>query len=54
VTPAAYVCTYGDAPSSLKALAMVLAGNQLPRGRLPVTIGDAYPAGAGWQQFEAP
>jgi beta-N-acetylhexosaminidase len=54
VTPAAYVCTYGDAPPSLRALAMVLAGNQLPRGRLPVSVGDAYPTGAGWQQFEAP
>jgi beta-N-acetylhexosaminidase len=54
VTPAAYICTYSDAPPSLKALAMVLVGDQLPRGRLPVTIGDAYPAGTGWQQFEAP
>jgi beta-N-acetylhexosaminidase len=54
VTPAAYVCTYSDTPPSLEALAMVLAGNQLPRGRLPVTIGDAHPVGAGWQQFEAP
>ena len=54
VTPAAYVCTYSDAPPSLKALAMVLVGSQLPRGRLPAAIGDAYPVGAGWQQFEAP
>jgi beta-N-acetylhexosaminidase len=54
VIPSAYLCTYGDAPPSLEALAMVLTGNRLPRGRLPVAVGDAYPVGSGWQQFEAP
>jgi beta-N-acetylhexosaminidase len=54
VIPSAYLCTYGDAPPSLEALAMVLIGNRLPRGRLPVAVGDAYPVGSGWQQFETP
>jgi beta-N-acetylhexosaminidase len=54
VTPSAYVCTYGDAPPSLEALAMVLSGAETPRGRLPVAVGDAYPIGYGWQSFEAP
>jgi beta-N-acetylhexosaminidase len=54
VIPSAYLCTYGDAPPSLEALATVLIGNRLPRGRLPAAVGDAYPVGSGWQQFEAP
>ncbi len=54
VTPSAYVCTYNDIPPSLEALAMVLSGNESPRGRLPVAVGDVYPIGYGWQSFEEP
>jgi beta-N-acetylhexosaminidase len=54
VTPSAYVCTYSDMPPSLDALAMVLRGIELPRGRLPVAVGDTYPVRYGWQRFEGP
>ncbi|KPL21200.1 MAG: hypothetical protein AMJ93_10185, partial [Anaerolineae bacterium SM23_84] len=54
VTPSAYVCAYSDVPPALDALAMVLSGIELPRGRLPVAVGEPYPVGYGWQRFEGP
>jgi beta-N-acetylhexosaminidase len=54
VTPPAYLCAYSDATPSLEALALVLTGEAAPRGRLPVDVGDAYPAGTGWQSFAGP
>ncbi len=42
-----YLCTYSILPPSLEALADVLAGKQPAPGRLPVSVGDHYPAGHG-------
>ncbi|MDR7419299.1 MAG: beta-N-acetylhexosaminidase [Armatimonadota bacterium] len=44
----AYLLTYGPDPASLDAAARVLAGRISPRGRLPVALGDLYPAGHAW------
>ncbi len=41
----AYLATYGRAPVSMEALALVLFGLEAPRGRLPVELPALYPAG---------
>jgi beta-N-acetylhexosaminidase len=43
----AYVALYESRPLALQSAAKMLAGTIPARGRLPVTIGDRYPAGWG-------
>lgn len=45
--PAAYVVAYGPSASSQRAAAQAIAGQSAIRGRLPITISDEYPFGAG-------
>ena len=33
-----YICTYGDRPAALAALAATLFGDYVPSGSLPVTV----------------
>jgi beta-N-acetylhexosaminidase len=40
-----HLATYGRAPISMTALAQVLFGVEVPRGRLPVELPGLYPAG---------
>jgi beta-N-acetylhexosaminidase len=47
----AYLCTYGDPPCSLEAVADVLCGAVPPQGHLPVTIPGQYPRGHGLMAF---
>ena len=49
---AAYLATYGRAPVSMEALALVLFGLEAPRGRLPVELPSLYPAGHPSEQSE--
>ncbi len=41
------LATYGSTPELLEALAAVLAGDERPRGRLPVSLPGLYDAGHG-------
>ncbi len=45
-----YLCTYSLCEPSMQALAAVLFGAVLPRGRLPVSIPGLYPIGFGITQ----
>ncbi|MGB9300647.1 MAG: glycoside hydrolase family 3 C-terminal domain-containing protein, partial [Anaerolineae bacterium] len=52
-----YLATYGRAPVSMEALAQVLFGIEVPRGRLPVELPGLYPAGhpsAEYRYFHPP
>jgi beta-N-acetylhexosaminidase len=40
-----YLATYGRAPVSMQALALVLFGLEASRGRLPVDLPALYPSG---------
>lgn len=46
-----YVVSYGDAPACLEALAEVLFGDHLPKGKLPVAIPGLFPYGHGLEGF---
>jgi len=48
----AYLATYGRAPVSMEALALVLFGLEAPRGWLPVELPSLYPAGHQSEQSE--
>jgi beta-N-acetylhexosaminidase len=39
-----YLATYGDSPISLQAAVQNLVGTSLPQGRLPVDLGEDFPA----------
>lgn len=48
---AAYLAVYGYREANLEGAARVLTG-QLPTGKLPVTVNERYPLGAGMTHFE--
>jgi beta-N-acetylhexosaminidase len=47
----AYLTSYGYAPVSQRAVLQALYGEIQPQGKLPVSIGDLFPMGAGmWDE----
>ncbi|ANE48208.1 beta-glucosidase [Paenibacillus swuensis] len=47
----AYVCLYESRPLALQSAAKLMSGALVPQGKLPVTIGESYPAGWGVTSF---